>query len=136
MSYSISPKSSNLIIIIYKFFIPEFYNWLISIVERKIISAKYSNVFFGKFKVNSFTFLKLKYFIFIKLLRNIFIENNIIIGTFSLHGLPCRIVNLFSFAVIWGNYSSCYKKGELNYEHSQLKDLWYLPIIWKYRWVV
>ncbi len=23
----------------------------------------------------------------------------------------------------------------LNHEHSQLKDLWYLPIIWKYKWV-
>ncbi len=46
LSYSISPILSNLIIIIYKGFIAEFYNWLISIVERKIISVNYSNVFF------------------------------------------------------------------------------------------
>jgi hypothetical protein len=63
LSYSNFPNFSNLIIINYKYFIPEFYNWLISIVERKIISVNYSNVFFCKFKVNLFTFLKLKYFI-------------------------------------------------------------------------
>ncbi len=49
------------------------------------MSINYSNVFcFGKFKVNSFTFLKLKYSIFLKLLHNIFDENNLIISTFSL----------------------------------------------------
>jgi hypothetical protein len=46
IQFSISPNSSNLIIIIYKGFIPEFYNWLISIVERKMISINYSNFFF------------------------------------------------------------------------------------------
>jgi len=45
LSYSISPIFSNFIIIIYKGFIPEFYNWLISIVERKITFVNYS--FFG-----------------------------------------------------------------------------------------
>jgi hypothetical protein len=61
LSYSISPIFSNLIHIIYRGFIPRFYDWLISIIERKIIFVNYSNVFFFcKFKVNSFTFLKLK----------------------------------------------------------------------------
>jgi hypothetical protein len=97
LSYSISPISSNLIIIIYKYFVPEFYSWWISIVERKIISVNYKKVF-GKFKVNSFIFLKLNYFIFLKLLHNIFNENNLIISTFSLHGFRWWIVNLFSFS--------------------------------------
>jgi hypothetical protein len=86
LSCSIFPSSSNLTIKIYKGFIPEFYNRLISIVERKIISVNYSNICFCKFKVNSFTFLTFKYFIFLKLLYNICNENNLIFSIFILHG--------------------------------------------------
>jgi hypothetical protein len=41
LRYSTFPIFNNLIIIIYKDFIPEFYRWLVPPIERKIIYVHY-----------------------------------------------------------------------------------------------
>jgi len=50
LRYSIFPIFNNLIITIYKDFILEFYSWLISTIERKIISVNYNYYFLVNLK--------------------------------------------------------------------------------------